>query len=207
MVKRATKKQRGQHTRTIKKMIVAGLEGKNVTEKQYLNHYNSLSNRYRIIFSKGNSSDPVGIVENTIKSLKNYDFDFELGDKAFCLIDTDYGDDREKSIVDAIELAKKNNIDVLLTNPTFEIWFLLHFRYSTRQYVHNEDVIVELRKYIPNYEKNVDVFLKISNLLDVAIDNSMKLEAYHNKNGSLKIMERCPSSKVFELIKLLLSED
>ena len=31
MVKRATKKQRGQHTRSVKKMIVAGLEGKNVT--------------------------------------------------------------------------------------------------------------------------------------------------------------------------------
>ena len=31
MVKRATKKQGGQHTRSIKKMIVTGLEGKNVT--------------------------------------------------------------------------------------------------------------------------------------------------------------------------------
>ena len=45
MVKRATKKQRGQHTRSIKKMIVTGLEGKNVTEKQYLNHFNSLSKK------------------------------------------------------------------------------------------------------------------------------------------------------------------
>jgi len=207
MVKRATKKQRGAHTRFVKRMIVTGLEGKNVTEKQYLNHFNSLSSKYRIIFSKGNSSDPVGVVVDTINSLKSYDFDFELGDKAFCLIDTDYGRDREKSLIDAIDLAKKNNIDVLLTNPTFEIWFLLHFKYSTRQYSSNEDVIAELRRYIPNYEKNLDVFSNMSNLLNVAMENSMKLEDYHDRNGSITIMERCPSSKVFELIKLLLSED
>ena len=207
MVKRATKKQRGQHTRSIKKMIVTGLEGKNVTEKQYLNHFNSLSKKYRIIFSKGNSSDPVGIVEDTIKSLKSYDFDFELGDKAFCLIDTDYGKDREKNLIDAIDLAKKNNIDVLLTNPTFEIWFLLYFKYSTRQYSSNEDVIVELRRYIPNYEKNLDVFSKISNLLNVAVENSKKLENYHNRNGSITIMERCPSTRIFELVNLLLNDD
>lgn len=43
MVKRATKKQRGQHTRSVKKMIVTGLEGKNVTYMLVLVHMVALS--------------------------------------------------------------------------------------------------------------------------------------------------------------------
>lgn len=207
MVKRVEKKQRGKRTKSAKKNIVIGLEGKNVTEKQYLNHFNSISKNYHIIFSKGNSSDPIGIVEDTIKSLINISLDFKYGDRVFCLIDTDYGSSREKVLESAIALAQKNKIDVLLTNPTFEIWFLLHFKYSSKQYSNNGDVIIELRKYIPDYEKNYDIFSKLSSSTNKAVENSIKLEDYHNRNASMKIMERCPSSKVYELVEILLNDE
>ena len=54
MVKRATKKQRGQHTRSVKKMIVAGLEGKNVTYIVSISTYGCIkSSENRYYFKEG----------------------------------------------------------------------------------------------------------------------------------------------------------
>ncbi|MCF0110927.1 MAG: RloB domain-containing protein, partial [Erysipelotrichaceae bacterium] len=161
MVKRIFTKQRGQIRRIAKKMIVVGLEGKNVTETNYLNHFNTISRKYHITFSKGNATDPMGVVEDTIRTIGNSDFDCAYGDRAYCLIDTDYGKNREKDLKEAIQTAGQNRIEVLLTNPTFELWYLLHFRYSTKKYMNNDEVISELCEYIPNYQKKSDVFYRL----------------------------------------------
>lgn len=52
-----------------------------------------------------------------------------------------------------MKLARQNNISVFLSNPCFEIWYLLHFRYSTKLYGSNEEVIKELGSYISDYSK------------------------------------------------------
>lgn len=38
-----------------------GTEGSNQTERKYFSMFNKLQNEYRILFSKGNNTDPVGV--------------------------------------------------------------------------------------------------------------------------------------------------
>lgn len=204
MVRKVQKKQRNKIKRKIKNLIIVGLEGTNVTEAQYLNHFNSTCKNFRILFSRGNSTDPVGIVKDTIKTMRNSDFDMKIGDRSFCLIDTDFGKDREKRLLEALKLACANHIEILFSNPTFEIWFLLHFRYSTKRYNKNEEVILELKNYIPNYQKNLDMFIRIYPNTEYALVNAHKLEKYHDKNCTTHFMERSPSTKVDQLIRLVL---
>lgn len=60
-------KRRLKH-RTEKNIILIGAEGKNKTEKMYFTELgNEFRDRYLIKFAKGNSTDPVGIVKDTIK--------------------------------------------------------------------------------------------------------------------------------------------
>lgn len=83
------------------------------------------------------------------------------------------------------------------------MWHLQHFRFITKPYITNEEVIADLRECIKQYKKSMDVFRLLFSSTKDAIDNSKKLEEYHNSNDNLSIDKRCPSSKVYKLIETL----
>lgn len=48
---------------------------------------------------------------------------------------------------------KKSNVLICETMPAIELWFLLHFTYTTREFPNCSQVEQELKKYMPDYEK------------------------------------------------------
>lgn len=68
--KRVGQKKRGNPSRKTKKIILMGTEGSNQTERKYFSSFNQLQNEYRILFSKGNNTDPVGVVNDLLKGAK-----------------------------------------------------------------------------------------------------------------------------------------
>lgn len=58
----------------------------------------------------------------------------------------------KKQIQEAAKLANTNKIELIISNPSFEIWFLLHFIYTTKYY-DNKSLIDDLKAYVPNYKK------------------------------------------------------
>ena len=71
MVARTKQKQRGQAKRARKRIILIGCEGKNQTEQNYFKEFNQTQKNYTIQPASGNSTDPKGIVEDTINSIQN----------------------------------------------------------------------------------------------------------------------------------------
>ena len=59
---------------------------------------------------------------------------------------------------DIIGKAKKKNVSVLFSNPSFEVWFLDHYIYTEKSYLNQDELIADLKRYLPEYEKNKDVF-------------------------------------------------
>lgn len=112
MVKRVGQKKRGNPSRKTKKIILMGTEGSNQTERKYFSSFNQLQNEYRILFSKGNNTDPVGVVNDLLKGAKKEELDLKHGDVLACFIDVDFKSGREKEIREAIKLAKKKNVDL-----------------------------------------------------------------------------------------------
>lgn len=96
-----------------------------------------------------------------LKSAKQGDLDVEHGDVPSCFIDVDFKLGRDRELRNAIKFAKENRISLYLSNPCFEIWYLLHFNYSTKQYGSNEEVIRDLKSHIFDYSKSKDVFDRI----------------------------------------------
>lgn len=205
MVKRATKKIRGKENRKRKNIILIGSEGKNKTETKYLTSFNHYLKSYVIHFSSGNETDALGVVNNTLSSFSTEDINLKNGDLVFCLIDYDTINTSEHNhkIEVALKKANQKNISVLISNPIFEIWFLQHFRFSTKKYSTNKEVLDELKKYIPNYEKNLDVFPQLFDKTSTALENIKRLEAYHKTQNNNSIQAKCPSTDVYQLIELL----
>ncbi len=180
-----------------------GCEGKNQTEKNYFLNFNKLQNEYRIIEAKGIKSDPEGVLNDLCKSAKKEELAVNEGDIPACFIDVDFSTNRKAVLKAVLKASKEQNIQIYLSNPCFEIWYLLHFRYSTRQYNSNEEVINDLKKYLNNYKKNLNVFDTLLPLVSAAISNSKMLITYHSDNKSDHI-NRSPSTDVYQLVELLL---
>jgi hypothetical protein len=204
MVTPIKEKKRSCSRRKIKKIILIGTEGNNKTEKIYFKNLNQFSNKYVIHFAKGNNTDPMKIVQDTINSSGENDFnlDFNFGDLAFSVFDTDTNPSKQNEINNAIEYGKKHNVSVILSNPCFEVWYLQHFKYSTKQFSASKNVVKELRKYIPKYDKNKDVFPLLWEKRKVAIKNCKNLKQYHINNNHGERNTKCnPSSEVYFVLE------
>ena len=155
MARSFSRKKRNTATRRQKPLILIIAEGQNVTESQYFRHFQEQHADYNIkILIPGHITDPSGMQKTILRYWDQYGMDEEKGDVAFIVLDLDCNSEKGRLIR---KLEKENeNARFVVSNPCFEVWFLLHFRYSTRAYYTSSEVIRDLRKYIPDYEKNTD---------------------------------------------------
>lgn len=202
MVRRANRKTSNRYSRKERKIILIAAEGKNRTERNYFTEFNRRQRNYHIIFAEGNNTDPVKVVTDAFTSSEKKGLELKQEDKAYAVIDTDFG--KEKQIRDARLLAKQNRVELLLSNPCFEIWILQHFRFSTRGYNTNSDVLEELKNRWPDYEKSTDSFADLMDRTEIAVENARRLKKYHIQNNSKVQIEDCnPSTNVYELVELI----
>lgn len=98
-----------------------------------INYFNELKVDLRVPFItivpvSTTKKDPVNIVNQAIKTFEENKriHNFQSGDKYFCIFDLDHHS--EKEILKAYELIKSiPQIEIIFSNPSLEIWFLLHF--------------------------------------------------------------------------------
>ena len=191
-------------------VYIAGEGKNNKTEANYFEAFKS--NKYCVKFIQEGHSDPKGIVKKLKNKIKDkHDIMFRTGiDMAFCLIDTDCDHSKDIKIKEALDEAKNDQkaaVQILTSNPCFEIWFILHERFTSRKYNSSLEVIQELRRIDgwKNYEKSdSSTFQRIAGKTSFAIDNAKKLERQHIKDGlkpqSVSFM---PSSEVYKLVEIL----
>ena len=148
---------RVRQIRKPKTKILIAVEGKNKTEKNYFNNFENGQRPYNISYARGTNTDPLNLVAMLIKEIKELGLNLQNGDMAYCVFDTDTNQEKNIIINKAIELAKKNRIIVITSSPCFEIWFLLHYIYTTAS-MSNDDVIKALKKHYSKYEKNINIY-------------------------------------------------
>lgn len=99
------------------------------TEPGYLTHwYRAYRDRVQVDI-RGGLRDPVTTVEEAIAQKHREAREARRGrgrasDEYWCVID----DDGRSSVAPAVEKAEANGIQVAVSNPCVEVWFILHFR-------------------------------------------------------------------------------
>ena len=197
-------KKRGNKKRRQKAVYLIIAEGRNKTETLYLTNFQDQSKSFIIRFVKaGSNTDVESLYKTMVAKWKELGLDANEGDKGFIVIDMDNDKQKAEKIATVINKNSNDAISFVVSNPTFEIWFLLHFKYTTKFYKDGNAVIDDLKKYIPSYDKNVDVFQICECSLSDAIENSKKIEAFFSSSGWPSV-ECNPRTDAGRLVKMLM---
>lgn len=155
-------------------------------------YFQGLSNQWKLhnarveICGEECASDPKQIVEYAIarrdarrkESPRGGDPEY---DQVWCVFDRD----QHVHLAAALKQAMDQGISVALSSPCFEVWYLLHFAYSTRGFRDAAGVIKELRSHIRHeYVKAkppLDVLLP---RISEAITNAVRLSQHNADTNS-----------------------
>ena len=209
MARKIVQISRNRNNRNTKECILVNYEGKeNKTEEKYFKNFQDRKKTYYIKPIDSHVTDPLQMVEALVEYMKHQDIDTEDNYKVYCIFDTDISLVKQSRIDKAIELAKSKNIIPIVSTPCFEIWFREHFKYTRKNYNSNEELIEDLKKFIPNYKKNVDVYNIIADNTQVAINNCKQLEKEQIENGNRLNNVQCnPYTSVYKLVEYLINKE
>ena len=174
--------------------------GKTKTEVNYFNRFGPKIGRMgkirvEVIGTGSNTAEPLAIVEKAV-SLKNPNSSIAAVWAVFDKDDFDLGP--------AIHRAENNGISVAWSNQAFEIWFILHFEFFTRE-VNRAKYTDFLEKHLGSkYEKNDrSLFDKTFPMIENAIENAKKGHQQHIAYGH-DPDNACSCTTVYKLVEELL---
>lgn len=135
----------------IKKFTSYAVLGDGHTEQYYLEHLKKIKGFKYIVRPRLFKSITIELADKLIQEMLNDGYDMVI-------YFTDYD-----TIVRQNKLAKynkvvaryKNRDDVLICEsmPSIEFWFLLHYIKTTRNFKDADEVLKELKKYLPEFSK------------------------------------------------------
>lgn len=187
-----------------KSIILIVGEGKNQTERLYFRNFNTRGASYSIKFVPNSGyTDPKGLLNLMRKYYNEYQLDKKLGDRAYIIIDTDCNEEKFY-LIKNLQNSEKN-IEFITSNPCVEIWFLLHFIYTTKEFKDSKEPKLLLKDYISNYKESLDVYLILRNRQEMAIKNSKRLIQYHKAiNATSRLCN--PITYIINVVEYLLTK-
>ena len=186
--------QRGTSKRKPYDTVLIICEGEK-TEPCYLN---ALCQELKIspnITIEGIGCDPLSVVKHAEQLYKK-----NKHDRVYCIFDRDQHPSF-LSAIDKIEKKRSIPIKAIISVPCFEYWPLLHFKESARPYNNAEEILSELKIYLPSYHKGCnDLFEQTKDKLLEAIKRAKRLCKQRDEHGSDN-----PSTNMHELIEYLMN--
>ena len=178
--------------------ILVVCEGRN-TEPQYLKGFVRACENPRVdIEIAGKHGVPLTVVR-TARDLKRKaessakqeaDSNLEY-DEVWCVFDID----DHPAVPEATHLARSNGIELAISNPSFELWLLLHFRGDPGP-KHRVDIRELLLQYVPDYDKSVDYIRDYNRTYDAAKERAKRL---HDAAEEDRESGRNPTTGVYRL--------
>lgn len=198
--------QRHQSRRSSYDKILIVCEG----EKTEPNYFTELVNYYKLNTANVEIDGRCGSSPKSVLERAEHLYVVEKNkgdayDRVYCVFDKDSHETYNETL-DKIE--NKNPPEVYFVAksvPCFEYWLLLHFEFTTRPFHRTgkssiaDEVIKELKKYIPSYKKgDEDIFSQLKDQLEFAKANAIRVQNSAKQNHTDN-----PSTTIHELIDYL----
>lgn len=169
-------------------------------EKTEPNYFKGLKNHLRLktanVAIVGEGATPAKIVERAKELEKQEKERGDPFDKVFCVFDKDRHTDYQKALD---QLKARKNYAAITAVPAFEYWLILHFRYTTSPYQDTSELVRDLKRHLPDYEKNdTGIFKKLQERLETA-----KKNAARSLEAARQAATDNPSTKVHLLVTAL----
>ena len=192
MARRQLKQQRKRP------LIVICSEG-GIKSSEYYYFRNYRTRDLRIQFSTGNSTDPKGMLDDLLKYIQNEDIKSEDNVRIFLVLDTDLDDRRINEIKEIAGKCLENNIEIITSAPTFEIWYLLHYRNNKLKFNTSQDVKKEIEKLNGTYSETMDMYRIIKNHTSEARKVAKALEQRTIRDGE-ELIKANPHTSVHKIL-------
>lgn len=166
-------------------VILIVCEGK-VTEPEYIEQFRLAHGvttvRVQVVAPGG---DPKALVERAIEmrgeasseARRTRDLNAAY-DEVWCVLDVD----EHERLPEAREIAARNRIRLAISNPSFELWLLLHFANQTGHLTRTQ-AMNRLRRHLPRYDKHLR-FSDVGDGYPEAVRRAKALDKHHEELGS-----------------------
>lgn len=185
-------------SRPLRRRVLVFTEGTN-TEPQYINALKRTDlvkrNSHVSIAVSPEHGSPMNLVQAALRTQKGNEYD-----DIWCLFDVEapvpHGD-----LVRALELAKRKNLNVALSNPCFELWLYLH-DFDHNAYI-TTDNMKSIAQQLPELDgENLVNSEKLTLRRNRAIQRAEALRLRHIRNQTKKLSKN-PSTDVDLFIRAL----
>lgn len=200
-------KQRKIQNRDVRKRILIICEGLK-TEPNYFSgikkDLRSTALNIEIIDRPENSG--LRLVKHAIILKKEADREDNKFDSIWIVLDKDKYTELEETFT----LAKKNDINIAFSAISFELWYLLHFTYTTKPWRSYAQLKDELLKHLPDYDKShSDMYERLKNKTSTAVNNAVKLRDYFKGDidSGVKLYDLDCYTDVDRLVMLLIQDE
>lgn len=181
MSRELTRKKRGVVRKKRRPVMLILLEGKaNKTECNYFQSLKKNRTSYVLELYRPGNTDPKSMIEAIDKRWSRDDLSEELGDCCFVVLDMDCSITK-KRYIDQLSVEKRTKL--VVSNPSFEFWYLLHFCETTREFLNQDDLIKKLKEYVPDYEKNMNLEIQLRANARIAIRRARKIDNMVDKSN------------------------
>jgi hypothetical protein len=198
-------------------LVILACEGEK-TERYYfealfeiLKNSQTLS-KLSCVFAPHQHTNPTGVLDDLIRFQDMIGHTYKDYEYRWIVIDRDEercggGGHTPQDFNNAIAKAMKNKpeVKVAWSNPSFEIWYLLHFHYHNTA-IDRDSVNIKLSKALSiSYEKNARTMFSRFNqkMLNNAVRNAKRLHDEAKSAGTSPEATN-PGTTVYELVELLI---
>ena len=181
-------------------IVICSEGGKKSSEYYYFRNYTNRN--LRIQFSTGNSTDPLGMLEDLLKYIHNEDITSEDNCRIFLVLDTDLSEKRINEIKEIKQKCIDNNIEIITSAPTFEIWYVMHYRNNRLRFNTSKEVKKELQSLNGTYTESMNMYKIIKNSRDNARNTAKFFEQQTLKNKE-NLLSSNPHTSIYKILDVI----
>jgi hypothetical protein len=177
-------------------------EGEN-TEPLYLTHWHrACRDKVIVKIAQHEGTSPFELVERAVAQRSSDLREEKRGrgdafDQYWCIFDVD----EHPKIPEALQLAESNSINIALSGPNIELWFLIHFDPQTA-YIGREEAIRRAYAFLGCQKVlSLHALTLLTERYSIARNRAQSLERKHQGDGSAKPWN--PSSDIWKLIDVI----
>ena len=194
-------KSRGKPQRKRKPVVLLIAEGQNKTEKLYFQHFCTPESKYAVKVVSRGETGPQGMLDSLQRECMENDVSAK-DDIAGIILDLDCNEERAKQLRELLSQEEYAHYKAFASNPCFEVWFVAHFHELRGTYSGSSQVLEDLKRQLPDYDKGRDCYRKLKDHTQEAIERCKAKEKQY-KDFNWPSADCNPRTDVAELVELL----
>lgn len=194
-------KSRGKPQRKRKPVVLLIAEGQNKTEKLYFQHFSTPESKYAVKVVSRGETGPQGMLDSLQRECMENDVSAK-DDIAGIILDLDCNEERAKQLRELLSQEEYAHYKAFASNPCFEVWFVAHFHELRGTYSGSSQVLEDLKRQLPDYDKGRDCYRKLKDHTQEAIERCKAKEKQY-KAFNWPSADCNPRTDVAELVELV----